>query len=104
VVEEDTLDDAPYIVSLGTERLVGGVGSRVYARGIPDDDPTPLFTVLRQGDAYVDPENPDEVLGYEAQHIADASLERTGDSTSLLKEAWHHNGASQDKIRAQYES
>ncbi|MBT6272686.1 MAG: LysM peptidoglycan-binding domain-containing protein [Chromatiales bacterium] len=82
VIEEDSLDDAPYIVSLGAERLIGGAGSKVYARGV--DSQRGLYTVLRRGDPYVDPDDPNgEVLGYEALHIADASLERQGDPSTL---------------------
>lgn len=82
VVEENELESAPYIVSLGTEHLIGGAGTKVYVRGIKRE--RPVYTVLRQGDAYIDPDDPDgTVLGYAALHIADASLDLAGDPATM---------------------
>jgi len=81
VVSEGELAAAPYIMSLGKEHLVGGPGSRVYARGL-GPEPARRFTVYRQGPAYVDVDG--EVLGYEAIHVADAVLERKGDPATLV--------------------
>ncbi len=83
VIEEDSLEDAPYMVSLGTEHLLGGAGSKVCARGV-ERSAGVLYSVLRRGDPYVAPDDPNgEVLGYEALHITDASLEREGDPGTL---------------------
>jgi hypothetical protein len=42
------------------------------------------YVIYRPGDVYMDPEQPDRVLGYEAIHVADAVLERTGDPATLV--------------------
>lgn len=82
VVEEKELERAPYIVSMGAEHLIGGPGTKVYARGIKNE--IPVYSVLRRGEAYVDPDDPDEtVLGYEAIYVADAALEALGDPATL---------------------
>ena len=83
VVESDLLEEAPYIVSLGKERLVGGAGQRVYARGF-NEYATGRYTVYRQGEAYMDPDEPGTVLGYEALHIGDAVLEKRGDPATMV--------------------
>jgi hypothetical protein len=83
VVEEALLADSPYIVSLGKERLVGGAGQRFYARGF-EDYGSGRYTVYRQGETYLNPDNPDEVIGYEALHIADAVLEKSGDPATMV--------------------
>ena len=82
VVGEDELEQSPYIVSLGSEHLIGGSGSKIYARGFGRDLGN-RYIVYRQGNPYVDPGS-GEVLGYEAIHIADAVLERSGDPATMV--------------------
>ena len=83
VVEEGLLEESPYVVSLGKERLVGGAGQRIYARGF-ENFSNGRYTIYRQGDPYVSPDEPDVILGYEALHIADAVLEKSGDPATLV--------------------
>lgn len=81
VMSADELAQSPYVLDFADEHLIVGSGDRVYARGI--NNPKRLgFTVYRQGKPYVSPET-QEVLGYEAQYIADALLEATGDPATL---------------------
>jgi hypothetical protein len=84
VVTEQELDAAPYIVSLGKEHLLGGPGFKVYARGIDAQEIGTRYVVYRPGKAYRNPDNPQDILGYEALHVADATLERNGDPTTLM--------------------
>jgi hypothetical protein len=84
VVGATELEDAGYIVSLGKERLVGGPGSVVYARGSSPEQGD-RYTVVRQGNAYVDPDldGDEAVLGYEATHIGDVTVTAHGDPSTL---------------------
>nr|MCH9674772.1 LysM peptidoglycan-binding domain-containing protein [Gammaproteobacteria bacterium] len=82
VVAEDTLVEAPYIVSLGKEHIVAGAGFRVYARGHALETAN-RFSVYREGSVYKDPDDDDAVLGYEAIHLGDAVLERPGDPATI---------------------
>ena len=83
VVDETELETAPYVVSLGTEHIIGGSGMQVFARGI-EPGVSNLYTVVRRGDPYMDPDDPDgEVLGYQALHIADATVDADGDPATL---------------------
>ena len=82
IVGQNDLDQAPYIVSLGNEHLVGGAGAKIYVRGF-GRDLSNRYIVYRQGNPYIDPES-GEVLGYEAIHIADAVLERAGDPATMI--------------------
>lgn len=82
VVTEDELGNAPYIIDVAGERLMAGAGDRIYVRAI--EQPTTLgYTIYRPGPPYVSPET-NEVLGYEAQYIGDATLQVTGDPATLL--------------------
>lgn len=74
-------ETAPYIVSVGKEHLVAGTDYRVYARGLEPYDSS-AFTVYRRGEVYRDfPSG--EILGYEALHVGDAVLERSGDPAAI---------------------
>lgn len=81
VVGEETLSNAPYIVSSADERLISGAGDRVFARGI-DEDQGKHYSLFRGGDPYLDPETA-EVLGYEAIYTGDAWVTTTGDPATV---------------------
>lgn len=55
VVTESQIDDAPYVVSVGREALIGKPGTKVYARGITGKAGD-KFSIYRKGQAYVVPE------------------------------------------------
>ena len=82
VVGENELANAPYILSFSGGHIVAGAGDKLYARGI--SDPNVLaYTVYRKGQPYIDPES-QALLGYEAEFIADATLQKAGDPATLL--------------------
>lgn len=72
IVEPYQLNEAPYVLAGGRDRLVVGAGDFVYARGqFPAGVST--FGVYRQGDTYVDPDT-NELLGVQALDIGTANL------------------------------
>ncbi|MCF7965981.1 MAG: LysM peptidoglycan-binding domain-containing protein [Methylobacter tundripaludum] len=81
VVGEDELTNAPYIVAFAGEHIIAGTGDHVYVRSITDSK-NPAHTIYRPGKTYIDPES-GEILGYEAQYIADSLLQQTGDPATL---------------------
>ncbi|TRW94248.1 LysM peptidoglycan-binding domain-containing protein [Candidatus Methylobacter oryzae] len=81
VVDADEISRAPYVVGFAGEHIIVGAGDRVYVRAI--NEPASLsYTIYRPGNAYISPEN-GENLGYEAQFIADATLQQPGDPATL---------------------
>ncbi len=83
VVAEGELDAAPYIVSVGKEHLVAGKDHSVYVRGVEDAEAV-RYAVLRSGPAYTQTvAGKEEILGYEAVHVADALVERAGDPATM---------------------
>jgi hypothetical protein len=81
ITDNDDLKQAAYVVGFPDEHLVVGVHDAVYVRQITAT--TPLnFHILRPGEALRDPAS-GEILGYEAQMVAEAVLERTGDPAKL---------------------
>jgi hypothetical protein len=82
VVAENELSNAPYIVDIAGEHLVAGAGDSVYVRSITQPA-NQSYTIYRAGSAYVNPET-GEILGYEAEYIAETTLQQTGDPATLL--------------------
>ncbi len=66
IVDEATLEQAPYIVQGRDRRSITGAGDRVYARG--DAEPRETLAVFRRGTRHVDPET-GEFLGLEARSM-----------------------------------
>lgn len=54
VVSKEEYDDAPYVVSVGKERLVAGPGARVYVRGL-GASPQSTYAIYRLGNPLREP-------------------------------------------------
>lgn len=81
VVSAEEMDAAPYVLEMAGEHLVAGAGDRVYVRAI--ENPEGLgYTIYRAGKPYISPDT-QEILGYEAQYVADTTLEEPGDPATL---------------------
>ena len=83
VLGQGEFEAAPYVVSVGRENLLASIGQRVFVRGIKPEQGT-RFGVFRRGQTYRDPSRNDEILGYEAIHVADAVVEKSGDPATVL--------------------
>jgi hypothetical protein len=82
VVTENEINRAPYVLEIAGEHLIAGAGDRLYVRSITQPE-TLSYTVYRPGKAYVSPEN-GEILGYDAEYIADTTLQQPGDPATLF--------------------
>lgn len=72
VVSAAELEQAPYVLAGGRDRLIVGKGDFLYARGeFPED--VQSFGVYRRGDIYVDPVTK-EVLGIQARDIGSVRM------------------------------
>ena len=83
VVNKKDLELSPYVIDFAGEHIIAGAGDRVYVRSIPNPESLG-YTIYRAGEAYVSPDYPDEVLGYEAKFIADTTIQRSGDPATLI--------------------
>lgn len=81
VVSESEIHQAAYIVGSKDEHLAFGSGHRVYVRGLGQPT-TNKFSIFRPGGPYLDPDT-QEILGYAAEHVGDAILERVGDPATV---------------------
>jgi len=81
IFEEAGMHDAPAIVGTLEKRVLLGNNDIAYVRDLPQDKGT-LWQVYRPGKKLVDPES-DEVLGYEANYLGDAEVEKFADLSTL---------------------
>ena len=82
LVDEDELDDAPYVVDFEDERLMGASGNVAYALEIEDRAIT-QYQIVRRGREYRDPDDND-VIGYEVLPVADSEVRVFGDPSTIL--------------------
>jgi hypothetical protein len=81
VVGVNELNTAPYVVDFAGEHLVAASGDKLYVRSLIQPESL-TYMIYRAGDTFKSPET-GEILGYEAQHIADATLVQEGDPATI---------------------
>lgn len=88
VLDEDTAEDLPHIISSFEEHLIAGKGNKIYAAGIESKN-VGIYSVVRRGAPYRDPESHD-ILGYEVLHVANARVVQLGEEVATLEvgESW----------------
>jgi hypothetical protein len=96
IVDKDTAENAPYILTDRREHLVHGSNTEVYVRGTAFD-PDTLYNILSIGDELKDPDNGD-VLGYEAVWVGEGSIVRNGDPATLYISASAREAVNGDKV------
>lgn len=76
-------DRAPYIVAGNAERVLSGMGDRIYARGRFSPDHT-VYGIFREGKTYLDPKT-GEKLGINADSVGGGEVVATeGDIATLM--------------------
>lgn len=79
----EQFDRTPYIVAGNAERVLSGIGDRIYARGALDPAHS-VYGIFRQGKTYTDPVT-QEVLGINADEIGGGEIVATeGDISTLM--------------------
>ena len=82
VLDSDTLDSAPYVVSFGEDHVVGSTDHLAYIRSIQSAEDT-HFEVVRPAEPLKDADTGD-ILGFNAQFVGNAQLRRTGDPATVM--------------------
>ena len=94
VLDKDTIENAPYIMTSRQGHLVHGAGTEVYVRGGEFADQQ-LYSVMRVGEKLVDPDNGD-VLGYQGIYVGEGTIVRTGDPATLFLNATQREATNGD--------
>lgn len=82
ILTEAELDSAGYISHSEEERVISGEGNMIYVAGLPEGE-TKDYSVYSIGNVYRNPDDPNDILGYEAIHVSDARLVREGAPATL---------------------
>jgi LysM domain len=82
VIENDAIEGAPTLIGSIEQRALLSFGDTAFAVGIPVDKGQ-MWQLYRPGKAFKDPDT-DELLGYEAIYLGDASVQKF-DKVSTLK-------------------
>jgi len=82
LLNDDTIEDAAYVVSSQEEHLATASGARIYANGL-EHTTLSAFIAVRPGQDYIDPET-GEKLGVEGINLAETSLAKIGDPSTLI--------------------
>ena len=81
VIDEDELDDAPYIVDFEEKALMAAADSYAYVLDIEDETIT-NYQVVRRNKEYEDPDDGD-TIGFEVLPVADAEVRLVGDPSTI---------------------
>lgn len=81
LVDEDELDDAPYIVDFEDEHIMAAADNLAYVLEL-EDTQTTQYQVVRRGQEYRDPDDND-VIGYEVLPVADSEVRVFGDPATI---------------------
>lgn len=82
VVSQQELDTAPYVLSSLDGHLIAGIENTLYIRNL-GNGPDLQYTIVRKGKAFINPNDDDDILGYEAIYLAEGQITRKGDPASL---------------------
>lgn len=82
ILTKEELDTAPYIAGSQDNRLIYGMEDIVYVRKLDTSSGETRYSVYRPGKPLYDP-NTEELLGYEALQVGDATLLKSGDPATV---------------------
>jgi hypothetical protein len=82
VIENEEIEGAPTLIGSVENRTLLSFGDTAFAINIPGDK-GPLWQLYRPGKALIDPDT-DDILGYEATYLGDASLQKQDEVSTLI--------------------
>jgi len=82
ILDNETLQNAPFVVSNYGDNIISGEGAKIYVRPVLDTS-TISFNIVRKGRKYIDPDT-NKFLGYEAVNLGSAKLVRLGDPATMI--------------------
>ena len=77
VLDEETLEQAPYIVAADDDRVIYGPGDRVYVRNAEDTEEYEIYHIVRRDEMLLDPDTGEE-LGVATIPVGEAEIVEPG--------------------------
>jgi len=84
IVEENTLENAPYIVGTSEEHLIAATDYRIYVNNISSSEKSARYGIYRKGETLMNPNKQDDILAYEAIYLGEANLIKIGNPSSFI--------------------
>lgn len=82
ILEDEGLDNFPYVGFIADEHVVGGAGDRIYVKGTEEYEANDYLLVV-PGPVYTDPDD-GEFLGREANYLGEASMLVPGEVATMV--------------------
>lgn len=82
ILTEEQLKNAGYISHAEDDHLISGTGGKIYVANLMQDE-NKDFSIYRIGNVYRNPDDKNDILGYEATHVSDAQLILEGQPATL---------------------
>jgi hypothetical protein len=83
LLTKEQVEEAPYVVAMRDEHIIGGMGNEVYAMGIGSAPTESQFSVIHVEGKVKDPETND-VLGYTGVYVGQGQVSRSGEPAKLV--------------------
>ncbi len=83
IISENELENSGYLISAEDKRLISGVNNKIYVRNLNYELGSD-YRVFRLNHEYYNPNDEDDLLGYEVIHVSNARLVREGDPATLV--------------------
>ena len=82
VIEKDGLINAPYILGSSENRVILSAGNIAYVSGLPEDKGS-AWQIFRPSKALKDPDNENQILGYEATYLGNVKVSAFADISTV---------------------
>lgn len=97
ILEDDSMQTAPYVIAGNSKRILSGAGDRLYARGKFDENEK-IYGIYRPGQVFVDPLTK-ETLGMEAVDIGNGkAVAFNGDIATIQMNSSREEVRIQDRL------
>jgi len=74
----------PYIIGMNDGHMSAGTNNSIYVMNMPEDEHGTTYGVYGRGNAYRNPDNNNEILGYEAIYLGEGQLTRKGNPATII--------------------
>ncbi|ALP54326.1 hypothetical protein Tel_14885 [Candidatus Tenderia electrophaga] len=99
ILTQAEINQAGYISYAEEDHLISGEGGKIYVADLQQDD-SKDYSIYRIGNVYRNPDDKNDILGYEAIHVSDARLIREGEPATLRIVESYRETLLGDKVMA----
>jgi hypothetical protein len=100
LLDKNQVKDAPYVVAMRDDHIIGAIGNELYARGIKDAAVDNRYSVIHVEEKLLDPENND-LLGYSGMYVGSGPIASSGDPAKLVLTDSSREALQGDKLFAE---